>query len=69
MSVKLTKFVGKNCKKIPCILLLVGKQKIQAYCKVQYHANYVQSPIPENALYWAKFKFIQHVYLEDMVCL
>ena len=34
---------------------------VQAYCKLKCHSKYVQRIIPNKALYWMKFKFIQHV--------
>ena len=46
-----------------------GQIRFREYWIMLLQPKYVHSIILDKALYWTKLKFMQHIYLEDMVCL
>ena len=44
-----------------------SKGQFKMYCKRNIMPSMVQNIIPDKVAYWTEFKFLQHVYLEDMV--
>ena len=42
---------------------------VQAYIKLKCYSKYAQNVIPGKAQYLMKFKFIQDLFLVEIVCL